>query len=201
MVLIRIHTATELSVYPMGVLLVRKSPFARTSSRASRACAADEFRDRGATRPARTAAPACISHRPDAQVVAASGLDYDAPTDDKPFFFYMRRRADWLRLLGGAHRPSAAPPWCSRRCGHRQRPDAGVHRVAAGARANAPRAGRRGLLAYFGAIGTCFMLIEVSMLRLIIFLGHPVYSLTVLLLSCSCCGVGSYLSAASPAIS
>jgi hypothetical protein len=39
-------------------------------------------------------------------------------------------------------------------------------------------------LAYFGALGTGFMLIEVSLLqRFVLLLGHPVYSLTVTLFS------------------
>ena len=57
--------------------------------------------------------------------------------------------------------------------------------------------GDAGLLAFFGAIGTGFMLIEVSMLqRLIVFLGHPVYSLSVILFVLLLAGgLGSYLSA------
>ena len=41
-----------------------------------------------------------------------------------------------------------------------------------------------GWLAYFGALGAAFMLIEVSVLqRFVLLLGHPVYSLTVTLFS------------------
>src|SRR5437660_9696663 len=41
-----------------------------------------------------------------------------------------------------------------------------------------------GWLAYFGALGAGFMLIEVSVLqRFVLLLGHPVYSLTVTLFS------------------
>ena len=52
------------------------------------------------------------------------------------------------------------------------------------------------LLAFFAAIGTGFMLIEVSMLqRLIVFLGHPIYSLSVILFALLLAGgLGSYLS-------
>ena len=56
--------------------------------------------------------------------------------------------------------------------------------------------GDAALLAFFAAIGTGFMLIEVSMLqRLIVFLGHPVYSLSVILFVLLLAGgLGSYLS-------
>ena len=41
-----------------------------------------------------------------------------------------------------------------------------------------------GWLAYFGALGAGFMLIEVAILqRFVLLLGHPVYSLTVTLFS------------------
>src|SRR5437867_9996881 len=47
-----------------------------------------------------------------------------------------------------------------------------------------PGAGWGGWLAYFGALGAGFMLIEVSLLqRFVLLLGHPVYSLTVTLFS------------------
>src|SRR5437867_1226230 len=47
-----------------------------------------------------------------------------------------------------------------------------------------PGAGWGGWLAYFGALGAGFMLIEVALLqRFVLLLGHPVYSLTVTLFS------------------
>ncbi len=53
------------------------------------------------------------------------------------------------------------------------------------------------LFVFFGAIGLGFMLIEISqMQRLIIFLGHPTYSLSVVLfVLLGASGVGSYLAA------
>jgi len=56
------------------------------------------------------------------------------------------------------------------------------------------------LLSFFAAIGLGFMLIEISMLqRLIIFLGHPIYSLTVILFVLLVAGgIGSRLSARVP---
>lgn len=53
------------------------------------------------------------------------------------------------------------------------------------------------LIAFFGLVGLAFMFVEVSQLqRLVIFLGHPTYSLSVVLFSLLLSsGVGSYLSA------
>jgi hypothetical protein len=51
------------------------------------------------------------------------------------------------------------------------------------------------VLAYFGALGAGFMLVEVALLqRFVLLLGHPVYSLTVTLFSLLLgTGVGSFL--------
>jgi hypothetical protein len=59
-----------------------------------------------------------------------------------------------------------------------------------------PGAGWGGWLAYFGALGAGFMLLEVALLqRFVLLLGHPVYSLTVTLFSLLLgTGVGSFLS-------
>jgi hypothetical protein len=56
------------------------------------------------------------------------------------------------------------------------------------------------LLAFFAAIGAGFMLVEISMLqRLTVFLGHPTYSLTVILfVLLLASGLGSRLSARVP---
>lgn len=127
-------------------------------------------------------------------------INIAAPTDDSPFFFYMIRLKDmfnrrswdqgkmsfniaavvvvWLLLLitivltlaciiAPLALTSAARPF----------------------RLTVP------LIAYFGAIGLAFMLIEISQIqRLIIFLGHPTYSLSVLLFSLLIfSGIGSLL--------
>ncbi|HEY9715463.1 MAG TPA: hypothetical protein V6C72_18460, partial [Chroococcales cyanobacterium] len=57
-----------------------------------------------------------------------------------------------------------------------------------------PVAGSMPLLSFFAAIGFAFMLIEISqMQRLIVFLGHPVYGLTVVLFTLlSASGLGSF---------
>ena len=64
-------------------------------------------------------------------------------------------------------------------------PRRAVHRRAAGrSAASAREPGWAGWLAYFGALGAGFMLLEVALLqRFVLLLGHPVYSLTVTLFS------------------
>jgi hypothetical protein len=59
-----------------------------------------------------------------------------------------------------------------------------------------PGAGWGGWLAYFGALGAGFMLLEVALLqRFVLLLGHPVYSLTVTLFSLLLgTGLGSLIS-------
>ncbi len=198
MVLVTNPHRTELSVYPMGVLLVRKTPFGADELARIQALARQmNFEIEVQPGAARTPLLLALATGRDAQAVAASGLDYDAPTDDKPFFFYMIRPSDWLRLLGGSASPMS---WAAVVLAALLAIVSALTLVCIVlplvlARTRLAR-GDVALLVYFGAIGTGFMLIEVSMLqRLIIFLGHPVYSLTVLLFVLLLAGgAGSYLS-------
>jgi len=124
--------------------------------------------------------------------IAAHELNIAAPTDDTPFFFHMLRFRDvfntdrWrdqgivrfnmtaVGLLGVLMATvivlTAACiviPW-----------------VLAGSKDPALRAGSARHIAFFAAIGFGFMLVEMSQVqRLTIFLGHPVYSLSVVLFS------------------
>lgn len=198
MVLVTNPHQTKLSVYPMGVLLVRKTPFgadelARIHALARRMNFEIEV-EPGA---ARTPLLRALATGRDAEMVAASGLDYEAPTDDKPFFFYMARPSAWLRLLGGDASPisSAAVVLATLLAVVTVLTLICIVLPLALARTRLARSDAA-LLFYFAAIGTGFMLIEVSMLqRLIIFLGHPIYSLTVLLFVLLLAGgVGSFLS-------
>src|SRR5262249_10328589 len=100
MVLVTNPHQTKLSVHPMGVLLVRKTPFgAAELSRIHALARQMNFEIEVEPGAARTPLLRALASGRDPQVVAASGLDYDAPTDDKPFFFYMIRPSASLRLL------------------------------------------------------------------------------------------------------
>jgi len=127
-------------------------------------------------------------------------LTLEAPTDDKPFFFNMLRFRDWFRVRGPVT-------------------DEFVNQKAVGVLVNllvvvsvltllcialplyarrheVSLAGSGSLLGFFAAIGAGFMLVEVAtMQRLIVFLGHPVFGLTVILFALlGAAGVGAALS-------
>jgi len=117
-------------------------------------------------------------------------LDLKAPTDDRPFFFHMARMKDLIKGRAITDDMSISG-WSNY-----------AVKVMLGLLVTTiittlyftfvPMADtwktledRRGLIpfaAYFAAIGLGFMLIEISqMQRLMIFLGHPVYGLTIVL--------------------
>jgi predicted membrane-bound spermidine synthase len=127
-----------------------------------------------------------------------SPLNYAPPTDDSPFFFNVLRPRDWL-MQGLAVAAVNVTPDVNMAA------EVNMHAVSVlmnvlilvtmltftcivlpllvHRRVEWPL-GAGALLVFFAAIGIGFMLVEVSaMQRLIIFLGHPVYGLTVILLS------------------
>jgi hypothetical protein len=148
---------------------------------------------------------AIASGRDVSALYAAFPVNIAAPTDDSPFFFYTLRlrdlvRGGWRGLDPGGHAINMnavsvlgmllvtvlalttlcviVPLWLT-----------------------ADRAALRGtrpLFVFFAAIGFGFMLIEISqMQRLIIFLGHPTYGLSVVLFAMLLSsGIGSLLSGA-----
>jgi hypothetical protein len=123
-------------------------------------------------------------------VVAAHPLNIAAPTDDRPFFFHMLR----LRDMFDTHR------WGDQGIVRFNMEAVGVlgillvtvivltalaivlPLIVSARRTDLPRAAPHLLL--FASIGFGFMLVEISQVqRLTIFLGHPAYSLTVVLFS------------------
>jgi hypothetical protein len=148
---------------------------------------------------------AIASGRDVSALYAAFPVNIAAPTDDSPFFFYTLRLRDLLRGGWRGYDPA----------GHAINTNAvwvlGVLLVTVVALTvlcvavplwlTADRAVFRGagpLFAYFAAIGLGFMLVEISqMQRLIIFLGHPTYGLSVVLFAMLLSsGLGSLLSGA-----
>jgi len=131
-----------------------------------------------------------------ADAIAAHPLNIAAPTDDTPFFFHMLRLRDVFNTAR----------WHDQGIVRFNMTAVGILGVLmvtvtiltaacivlplAVARSNRLRQGYGGPAAiaphllYFGAIGLGFMLVEISQVqRLAIFLGHPVYSLSVVLFS------------------
>jgi len=131
------------------------------------------------------------------QFLASYPLDESSTTDDRPFFFHTTRLRDQMQVAFGR----------SMLFGNGLSALMTLMAISAllvilfvigplvigGER---PGAGWGGWLAYFGALGAGFMLLEVALLqRFVLLLGHPVYSLTVTLFSLLLgTGFGSLLS-------
>ena len=131
------------------------------------------------------------------QFIEAYPLDIRPTTDDRPFFFHTTRLADQFDVAFGR----------SMLFGNGLSALLTLFGISAtlvvlfvvgplilgGER---PGAGWARWLAYFGALGAGFMLLEVALLqRFVLLLGHPVYSLTVTLFSLLLgTGLGSFLS-------
>jgi len=115
---------------------------------------------------------------------AAAPENLRPPTDDRPFFFYFKKAGDLLRPTGLMNDPGL---WILISLGsvvvlavafviaplviHWRRHGTGP----------ATR-GQPGVLAYFGLVGLAFMIVEIALLqRFTLFLGHPSYSLVVIL--------------------
>lgn len=112
-------------------------------------------------------------------------LNIEAPTDDTPFFFHMLRAGDLLKAstYQGMNEINLK---AVKVLGTLLSIVIGLSGVAI----VAPLALRRhvresyspALMIYFAAIGLAFMMVEIGQLeRLIVFLGHPIYGLTVVL--------------------
>lgn len=144
-----------------------------------------------------------LSGRADNAFFTSLPQDISPSTDDKPFFFYTTRLGDLaMRIGGGAlHDDSAITltlvlvAISLAAC---------VYYVAIPflrLRKTVPLATLAPPVAYFSAIGIGFMLIEISqMQRLMVFLGHPVYGLGVVLFTLLLfSGIGSATVGAAPA--
>jgi hypothetical protein len=186
-IIVRKQDNSEMGQYSVATILVSKRAFTDAEiDRVEQIAANLEFSPVLTPR---------FAERPEFQAIATRGqykelvrtypLNIAAPTDDTPFFFHMLRARDLLKastyqgmnqlnlkavkvlgtLLGivtGLSALAIVAPLALRR------------RVREG---QSPR-----LMIYFAAIGLAFMMVEIGQLeRLIVFLGHPIYGLTVVL--------------------
>ena len=185
---------------PMGLLLVRKSPFPEQELAQIRDLAKrmhfDVELQPGSAKTRLLLALA--SGRGMEGELASGSTNYDAPTDDQPFFFNMLRPSSWLvtRETGTLLGQQSVLLLMDLLLGVLVLTLACIVLPLAVAKVALARADAA-LLVFFAAIGTGFMLVEISMLqRLIIFLGHPIYSLSVILfVLLLASGIGSRLSA------
>lgn len=182
---------------PMGTILVSKSPFSQKDLNTIKEVT-DKLQFRTVLSPEYSIDPifAAIASGTKFDSLAKNfPLDISAPTDDRPFFFYMQKfkdafstdvpeqGEDALFVLGTLlilvlvlTSVCIFVPLFIKTKNQRTR-------------------GSGLLILYFAAIGFGFLLIEISqMQRLTIFLGHPTYSLSVMLFALLLSsGIGSYL--------
>jgi hypothetical protein len=125
-----------------------------------------------------------------AALVAGYRYDLAPTTDDKPFFFDYFRFADFLRYPRDV-------PWVEAQdefpVGHMVLASSLLQIVVLGLalilaplvllrRKGLPGRGKLRAFGYFAALGVGYMLVEISLMqRFILFLGHPTYSLSVVL--------------------
>ena len=150
-----------------------------------------------------------FAERPEFEAISTPGryehlirtypLNIEAPTDDSPFFFHMLRAGDLLKrsTFQGMNQLNLK---AVNVLGRSLAIVSGLSAIAIIAplvfRRKMRQARSIRLMIYFAAIGLAFMMVEIGQLeRLIVFLGHPIYGLTVvlfvLLLASSC---GSFYS-------
>ncbi len=131
------------------------------------------------------------------QFIEQYPLDITPTTDDRPFFFHSTRLKDQFQTAFG--RAMLFGNGLSALMTLFGISAALVLLFVIGPlllKGGSPGAGWPAWLAYFGALGTGFMLLEVALLqRFVLLLGHPVYSLTVTLFSLLLgTGLGSLIS-------
>jgi len=136
-----------------------------------------------------------FAERPEFEAVATRGkyeelirsypLNIAAPTDDTPFFFHMLRASDLLKAstFQGMNQLNLK---AVRVLGTLLAIVSGLSALAIVAplalRRRVRQTSSTSLMIYFAAIGLAFMMVEIGQLeRLIVFLGHPIYGLTVVL--------------------
>jgi len=131
------------------------------------------------------------------QFLASYPLDESPTTDDRPFFFHTTRLCDQMQVAFG--RSMLFGNGLSALMTLMAISTALVVLFVIGpllAGGGRPGPGWAAWLAYFGALGAGFMLLEVALLqRFVLLLGHPVYSLTVTLFALLLgTGIGSLIS-------
>ena len=176
----------------VGTILVSREPFSATDlDTLDEAAARLQFEVVQSPRISHDQTFAAIaSGRQLQSLLAGYPLDISAPTDDSPFFFHMLRIRDVFNVQ--RWRDQGIVSFNMKAVGVLGVLLATVTLMTAACillplirtRHTVDLQGATPHLVYFGAIGLGFMLVEISQLqRLTIFLGHPAYSLSVVLFS------------------
>jgi hypothetical protein len=195
--IVRKQDNSEVGQYSVATILVSKRPFTDADiDRITQISDEMEFlpvlTPRFAERPEFEAVSTRGKYQ---QLMRSYPLNIEAPSDDSPFFFHMLRATDLLKastFQGMNERNLKAVKVLGRLLAI----VSGLSAVAIIAplvfrrRVRDTRSFR--LMVYFASIGLAFMMVEIGQLeRLIVFLGHPIYGLTVVLfvlLIASSCG-------------
>ena len=196
-IIVRKQDNSEIGQYSVATILVSKQPFsAEDVDRIVKISKAMEFVPVLTPRFAERREFEAVATRDQyEQFMRTYPLNIQAPTDDSPFFFHMLRPGDLLKssTFQGMNQLNLKAVRVLGRL-------LGIVTLLTAAVIIAPLALRRRvretrsvpLMIYFAAIGLAFMMIEIGQLeRLIVFLGHPIYGLTVVLfvlLIASSCG-------------
>jgi hypothetical protein len=185
--IIRKQDNSELGQFSVATILVSKAPF--TEAEIDRM---DEISKSMEFLPVLTPR---YAERPEFESVVTPGryqelirsypLNIEAPTDDTPFFFHMLRASDLLKASTYQGMNSLNLK-AEKVLGTLLSIVIGLSAIAIIAPLALRRHVRRShsptLMLYFAAIGLAFMMVEIGQLeRLIVFLGHPIYGLTVVL--------------------
>ncbi|MBI4474192.1 MAG: hypothetical protein HY646_16090 [Acidobacteria bacterium] len=186
-IIVRKQDTSELGQYSVATILVSLRPFtAEEIDRIEAVSASMEFLPVLTPRFAELPEFASVAS-PDRyeNLVRNYPLNIAAPTDDTPFFFHMLRAADLLKpsTYQGMNEINLK---AVKVLGTVLAIVVGLSVLAILApialRVRAMETRSAGLMIYFAAIGLAFMMVEIGQLeRLIVFLGHPIYGLTVVL--------------------
>jgi hypothetical protein len=185
--IIRKQDSSEIGKWSVATILVSKQPFTDAETgRMNEISKSMEFLPVLTPR---------YAERPEFEAVVTPGkyedlirtypLNIEAPTDDTPFFFHMLRATDLLKAstYQGMNDLNLK---AEKVLGTLLSIVIALSTIAIIAplalRRHVRRSSSRMLMLYFAAIGLAFMMVEIGQLeRLIVFLGHPIYGLTVVL--------------------
>lgn len=186
-IIVRKRDSSETGQYSVATILVSRQPFSESDiDRVVNISKEMEF------------LPVLTPHfaeRPEFEAVSTRGqyeqlmrsypLNIEAPTDDSPFFFHMLRPGDLLKAAtfqGMNQLNLKAVKVLGRLLGIVTLLSAVAIIAPLLLRKHVREAHSVRLMVYFAAIGLAFMMVEIGQLeRLIVFLGHPIYGLTVVL--------------------
>ena len=181
-------------------VLVKRSPFTdREVARIEAHCAAARLELVAAPqRPGGGPYGELLATRDFRRVIERYPLDISPVADDRPFFFYVVKPTQFWRglLVNSGERMNSRAVFLLTSLLFVSAALCALMLFAPGWARRAPRQpGILRALAYFGALGLGFMLVEVGMLqRLMLFLGHPALALSVVLTTLLLfAGVGSAL--------